>query len=181
VLSESIFSSNRPQLPRTNGSVTRCIDLGCGRQSIFKHKKIADVCIEADRFTAESSLPSALFKGEQFPFSDCSFDLVICRVSLPYMHIPKALREIRRVLRLGGRLWATLHLPKIAAARIWKSVTVLDFVDAAFQSCASANNLLLVVLKCPIGISKTMCKSSVSSDWHICQCSLASRFRPNVW
>jgi hypothetical protein len=34
------------------------------------------------------------------------------------MHIPKTLREIRRVLVRGGCLWATLHLPVMATDRI---------------------------------------------------------------
>jgi ubiquinone/menaquinone biosynthesis C-methylase UbiE len=43
------------------------------------------------------------------PFRDGEFDVVIARLSLPYMHINRALCEARRVLRPGGRLWAALH------------------------------------------------------------------------
>jgi ubiquinone/menaquinone biosynthesis C-methylase UbiE len=47
--------------------------------------------------------------GEKLPFSDAAFDLVVANVALPYMNIPRALEEIRRVLRPRGKLWASLH------------------------------------------------------------------------
>ena len=47
--------------------------------------------------------------GESLPFRAGSFDFVVVRVALPYMDIPTALAEIRRVLRPGGRLWLVLH------------------------------------------------------------------------
>ena len=48
-------------------------------------------------------------EGESLPFCKETFDLVICRVALPYMHVTRAVREMARVLRVGGDLWLVLH------------------------------------------------------------------------
>jgi ubiquinone/menaquinone biosynthesis C-methylase UbiE len=45
-------------------------------------------------------------RAEDLPFSDCSFEFVIARVSLPYTNILRSLSEISRVLKPEGRLWA---------------------------------------------------------------------------
>ena len=47
--------------------------------------------------------------AERLPFRSESFDLVVARVSLPYTNLRKSLPEIYRILRPGGRMWATLH------------------------------------------------------------------------
>jgi len=50
-----------------------------------------------------------LARGEHLPFKDESFDLIVCRVALPYMHVSTALKEMSRVSRPGGDIWLTLH------------------------------------------------------------------------
>lgn len=79
-------------------------------------------------------------KGERLPFADAQFDRVIVNVALPYMNIPAALAEIRRVLRPNGKLWASLHplrftlselrnaFPSPAAAVFRFSVLINGFV-----------------------------------------------------
>lgn len=49
--------------------------------------------------------------GEALPFRTGTYDLVICRVALPYMQSGKALAEMARVLRQGARLILTVHTP----------------------------------------------------------------------
>lgn len=49
--------------------------------------------------------------GEELPFADESFDVVICRIALPYMDNHKALSEIARVLRPDGRFFLKIHAP----------------------------------------------------------------------
>jgi ubiquinone/menaquinone biosynthesis C-methylase UbiE len=59
-----------------------------------------------------SNFPQFVFvhgKGEELPFSDQCFDVVISRVAMCYMDIPVALREIRRVLKIGGEIKMKLH------------------------------------------------------------------------
>ncbi len=47
--------------------------------------------------------------AHRLPYGDRMFDLVFSRVAVPYMNIPKALKEMHRVLKPGGNLWLTLH------------------------------------------------------------------------
>jgi len=49
--------------------------------------------------------------GENIPLADGSIDGVFCNVALPYMHLPRALTELHRVMVPGGWLTATLHDP----------------------------------------------------------------------
>ncbi len=50
-------------------------------------------------------------RGEEIPLPDGSIDGVFCNVALPYMHIPRTLAELHRVLVPGGWLKASLHAP----------------------------------------------------------------------
>lgn len=47
--------------------------------------------------------------AESIPYSDGSFDAVLSRVVLPYTDIPRALAEIRRIIRPDGKVWLVLH------------------------------------------------------------------------
>jgi ubiquinone/menaquinone biosynthesis C-methylase UbiE len=51
----------------------------------------------------------ACASGEALPFRDQSFDFLFSRVALPYMNIPVALAEFRRVLKPGAGIWLSLH------------------------------------------------------------------------
>jgi SAM-dependent methyltransferase len=50
--------------------------------------------------------------AEHLPFTDGSFDVILCRVALPYTDNRQALREMARVLRPGGVLLLKTHHPK---------------------------------------------------------------------
>jgi ubiquinone/menaquinone biosynthesis C-methylase UbiE len=104
--------------------MTRVLDLGCGFGDSWRKlgQKADDwdligVDIAADRLkVAEAKYGPRGWryicgKGETIPLSTGCRDGVLCCVSLPYMHIPKALAEIHRVLVPGGWLIATLHSP----------------------------------------------------------------------
>jgi ubiquinone/menaquinone biosynthesis C-methylase UbiE len=52
--------------------------------------------------------------GEALPFDSGSFDRVVARVSLPYMRVDVALREMARVLKPRGDLWLALHPASMA-------------------------------------------------------------------
>ena len=47
--------------------------------------------------------------AEALPFRDGYFDVVVCRLALPYMENDRALVEMARVIRLGGALLLKIH------------------------------------------------------------------------
>jgi ubiquinone/menaquinone biosynthesis C-methylase UbiE len=107
--------------------VFRVLDVGCGagdslreelelrRKAMGDAVQIEMVGVDIDEALLEqgrAAYPQFLFvhaKGEHLPFADQSFDAVISRVALPYMDIPAALREMRRVLKPGADLKIKLH------------------------------------------------------------------------
>ena len=116
------------------GAGQTLVALGCGARSTG-----VDVDVDALRHAASGamgqSLRVAAAAGEQLPFRDAAFDFVFSRVALPYMDIPLALAEMRRVLRRGGRLWLALHPIAIPAeqfrrgnlkGRIYAAYTIVN-------------------------------------------------------
>lgn len=105
-----------PVLPDRFESI---LDLGCGiGQTLMacELKPETFVCgvdIEAEALAFGQELTPRIHfvcaQGERLPFRDRAFEIVISRVSLPYMHIPCALQEIARVITPNGYVWFTLH------------------------------------------------------------------------
>ncbi len=65
--------------------------------------------------------------GETLPFSDASFDVVLCRVALPYMNNRRTIAEIARVLRPNGVFLLKTHAPRFYFGMIserWKTRSV---------------------------------------------------------
>ena len=50
-----------------------------------------------------------LASAEELPYSDSYFDFVFARGAVLAFEIPKALLELNRVLKPGGKLWISLH------------------------------------------------------------------------
>jgi ubiquinone/menaquinone biosynthesis C-methylase UbiE len=128
-----------PDLPARFASI---LDIGCGAgQTLLACNLSPDVLacgidIDAEavafgqKMDRESNhknkgqLNLSCAVGEALPFADASFEVVISRVAVPYMHIPTAVTEIARVLTPGGHLWLTLHPFQM----------VFDFLQRAIQS-----------------------------------------------
>jgi ubiquinone/menaquinone biosynthesis C-methylase UbiE len=105
--------------------LSRILDVGCGAgQEMLPFLTSGDVAGIGVDVSSESGLvglslfeqyaPAAIVKfcrarGEALPFLNESFDLVICRLALPYMNNSVALSEMARVLRAGGGLWLQIH------------------------------------------------------------------------
>ena len=85
-------------------------------------------------------------RGEALPFRDASFDLIICRVALPYMHLFRTVSEMSRVLRLGGSVWLVLHPFSMTAKELGTNVSRLQVKAALYRSWVLGNGLLLHVL-----------------------------------
>lgn len=97
----------------------RVLELGCGTGSMWQGVTLPEGCrvtltdssagmLEAAREnTAHLAADYAVVDVQQIPYEDASFDVVIANMML--YHVPdiaRALREIRRVLRPGGRFFA---------------------------------------------------------------------------
>jgi len=50
--------------------------------------------------------------AEGLPFADAAFDVVVCRLALPYLHNLRAIEEMARLLRPDGILILKLHAPR---------------------------------------------------------------------
>jgi methionine biosynthesis protein MetW len=105
---------------------TRCLDVGCGTGNSYAPELTrragmylgVDVSAEAVAAAQASGLNAqTISDAAQLPFADDSFDLVVCVEVLEHLFAPhEAVREIRRVLRPGGRLVAST--PNIAYWRL---------------------------------------------------------------
>lgn len=108
--------------------VKRVLDVGCGagqellpfvteRGALGIGMDIAPTVGRVGREMYAAHAPSArvnFLRGaaEQVPFPSGSFDVVICRLALPYTHNQRAFAEVSRVLRPDG-----MYLLKISGVR----------------------------------------------------------------
>jgi ubiquinone/menaquinone biosynthesis C-methylase UbiE len=102
----------------------RILDLGCGTGDSWmvleipvENRQIIGIDLREDRLQAARAKYSSRgwhyirARGESIPLPSASVSGVLCEVALPYMHIPRTLQELHRVLAPGGWLKATLHAP----------------------------------------------------------------------
>ena len=143
-----------PALPDNFGSI---LDLGCGagqtliacdlRPEVFACG--ADIDEEALRYgrqlgqQANNQIHFVRAGGEALPFAAQTFDVVISRVAIPYMHIPTAMHEIARVLKPGGHVWFTLHPVALVQKWLWQALRKGNLKSVIYQSYTLANGLLL--------------------------------------
>jgi SAM-dependent methyltransferase len=128
-------ANNLPELPT---SYERVLDVGCGHGQTLKALGIpAQKGYGIDLSVPDSEYFLVAGRGESLPFPDQHFDFIYSRVSLPYMDIPKALAEMRRVLKPGCQLWLSLHG--------WPSLRrrVIEKRDFIYCGYVALNSLLL--------------------------------------
>jgi SAM-dependent methyltransferase len=105
--------------------ISRVLDVGCGAGQellpfvVEKRALGFGVDLSPEVGLAGRELISEHYDGatiffarataEKLPFRSASFDLVICRVALPYMNNNRALAEMARVTRMGGALILKIH------------------------------------------------------------------------
>jgi ubiquinone/menaquinone biosynthesis C-methylase UbiE len=135
--------------------VRRILDIGCGiGQTLMTTPRPEDSVafgIDIDEEVLaygakrNSSIHFVRSSGERLPFADASFDMVIARVSLPWMHMPSALREMFRVLDRGGTMWVSLVEMSNALARLAGAVRTLNPKGIAYRTYVLANGILFHV------------------------------------
>jgi SAM-dependent methyltransferase len=118
---------------------SRALDVGCGAgQEMVPYLGATAVGVDLRKsgilagraLFRESGLrvPSMLVgAAEALPFATASFDVVICRLALPYADVRCALGEMARVLRAGGALVLQIHclryyLRRALGARNWRAL-----------------------------------------------------------
>lgn len=102
----------------------RILDLGCGTGDSWQklglqveNCRVVGIDIQRDGVQVAHLKYSSrgwaylCARGDQIPLRDASVQGVCCNVALPYMHIPRTLMELHRVLVPGGWLKASLHAP----------------------------------------------------------------------
>jgi ubiquinone/menaquinone biosynthesis C-methylase UbiE len=131
-------------------TIRRVLDIGCGAgQELRPFLDAAgafgvgiDVAPSAGRaaralFAAEDPARRVAFAragAEHLPFADASFDVVICRLALPYTDNARALREMARVLRPGGALFLKFQHARYYFAKFREGLTSGD-VKSAVHAC----------------------------------------------
>jgi ubiquinone/menaquinone biosynthesis C-methylase UbiE len=132
------------------GPVSHVLDVGCGAgQELlpFVRERGAygvgvDIAPDAGLagrtlYTTRAHGAQVVFlraEAEALPFAHASFDVVVCRLALPYTDNARALSEMARVLRAGGVLLLKIHHPRYylgEAAEALAALSPLTFVHAA--------------------------------------------------
>lgn len=119
------------------------LDVGCGAgQELLPYPAATAVGVDL-RWSSiltgralfrESGLraPSLLVAAaEALPFAAASFDVVICRLALPYVDVRRALREMARVLRADGALVLQVHCLRFYLRRALRARNWRDLAHAA--------------------------------------------------
>lgn len=107
--------------------------------------------------------------GEELPFADESFEVVICRVALPYMDNRQALAEISRVLRPNGKFFLKTHAPKFYFWMIKDRLKTLNPKQLAYPIiCLMGGTINILTGKHPSG-SFWKGKEVYQSDGFLCR------------
>lgn len=132
------------------------LDVGCGAgQTLIASGLASDVLavgIDVDESALllgrqlSHNVRFVCAKGEELSFESGIFDLVICRIALPYMHVSRAVSEVWRVLADGGDMWLVLHPFSTIGRELVGSIAHLKFKRSLDRLYVLTNGLALHVL-----------------------------------
>ena len=129
-------------------SVEKVLDVGCGAgQELLPFVDKTDAfCVGVDIAAELGKVGQSFFKkknsenrvafvrseGEKLPFETESFDIVLCRVALPYMNNRQAIAEIARVLKPKGVFLLKTHAPAFYFGMIRQRLRLLSLKQIAY-------------------------------------------------
>jgi ubiquinone/menaquinone biosynthesis C-methylase UbiE len=141
----------RRVMPPVEPKHRRILDVGCGAgQTLIGCNLDAGVLrvgIDVDHAAVRlgkqftSKIHFVTGQGEALPFRNASFDLVICRVALPYMHVASALAEISRVTAPGGDVWLALHPLHMTARELGTNILRFQLKAALYRMWVLMNGM----------------------------------------
>ena len=139
--------------PALQNDFASILDIGCGVGQGLLSLELNDHVFACGADIDEAALrhgkqlaPGIHFvcsAGERLPFGDLSFDFVMSRVALPYMHLPKALAEIARVVKPGGQIWFSLHPWSTAYEGLIQSIRSISLKNILYRVYVIVNGLVL--------------------------------------
>jgi len=122
--------------------VGRALDVGCGiGQALFPFAvrkgalgvgvDVSALGVRMGREFYTTDLPEARVAfiraaAESLPFAPDSFDLVNCRLALPYMRNARAIAKVARVLRPGGLFLLKIHHARYYLRELWQGLSAGD-------------------------------------------------------
>lgn len=139
-------------LPSLPEGCRRVLDVGCGvGQTLVALNLPPDVEAHGVDIDAKAvsygqdhfpALQLRVASGHALPYPNEYFDLVLCRVALPYMHVPRALAEFHRVLQRGGQLWLTRHSLGMFLSDMAKAARAVQPKQILYRGYTLANSFL---------------------------------------
>lgn len=145
-------SDRRRVAPPIAASDVRILDVGCGAgQTLLacnpsERVRAVGVDVELGPLSLGRRLHHPLefvcARGEALPIRSGCFDLVVCRVALPYMHTGRALSEMSRVLKSGGTIWLVLHPCSFAVKELFRHTKRGEVKAAMHRLYVIANGVL---------------------------------------
>ncbi len=128
--------------------IERVLDVGCGAgQELLPFlEKTEAFCVGIDIAEELGKVTGKIFdekgysektsfarsKGEELPFADESFDVVLCRVALPYMNNRQTIAEIARILKPNGVFLLKIHAPAFYLGMIRERLPKLSLKQIAY-------------------------------------------------
>lgn len=138
--------------------IKRVLDIGCGAgQEMFPFvEKKQSFCVGVDigeelgrighevaeKFDCREKVSFSRAMGEELPFASESFDVVLCRIALPYMHNKKTISEVARVLRNGGVFLLKTHAPMFFIELLKERAKTLNPKQIAYPLICLFNGIL---------------------------------------